>query len=960
MFVDEIVDHVLNYSEDKADLDRITVVFPNKRAGMFFRKHLANRINKPVWSPRVMGMADFIRSLSDLHIPDRMSLVFELYKQFRAVMGTAESFERFYYWGEILLRDFDELDRYLVDARALFTNLAQLKEIESDLSHLSPEQQELVRSFWHHFGEKMSRHQKNFLSVWEVLYTVYKRYKAALRDRGWAYDGMIYRSVVGNDSILEKLENTDHVIFGGFNALSLAEEHIMQSLLENDKAWVIWDLDDYYFKDVDQEAGYFTRELKRSNAIINRTFKKSYGNSILHNPDKKIIVAGVPLNTGQAQVSALFLEEILSAADHELTEGETALVLPDEHLLYPVLNALPSPIGKVNITMGYPLRDSQAYSFVEALIELQLGTQEQKNFFHYRPVIALLTHPYLSTLDNEQVIKSANYIRKENAIWITGEDIAENDPLLQRIFKRQNDLEETINYLQDLLIIFSDYSRESIQHEFLYHFYTLLNRLKDFIGQHQVTLDEKSFLMLFRQVAMHHRLPFEGEPLEGLQIMGILETRNLDFKNVIVCSMNEDLFPPSKTVSSFIPYNLRRAYDLPTFDHQDALYAYLFYRMIHRAENIFLIYNTETSNGQNGEVSRYVQQLQLESGLEIDHRIFSTKVYAGAKRNITIPRDRESSRRLQRFLVGKSEKPSWLTPSALNTYLDCSLRFYFRYVAEIYEEEEVSEEIDPMVFGQILHKIMEEVYKPFDRDGKRTITGKAIDDIINKIDDHIALAFSDHFKQGSNNKQFRFTGENAIAREVIRKMVLKVLRVDKDHTPFEIIGLEAGPRGGYHLEAAISPGGMAEHVRVGGIIDRIDRKEEVVRILDYKTGKDNKIFENVTSLFNPEDKARNKAAFQTLLYGLIYKNTNPDFTGKIQAGLFNIRELFTPGFSFHLQLKPGSGKPIQIEDISPFLPDFSIHLERLLEQVFSTSGEYRQTDDTEKCNYCPYRGICRR
>jgi len=501
-FIEEIVEYVLDYGSGLTGLDRITVVFPNKRAGLFFRKYLASRIDKPVFSPKVVGMADFIRSFSNLRVPDRLSLIFELYKQFRTVGNTTESFDKFYYWGDVLLRDFDELDRYLVDADSLFTNLAQLKEMEADFSHLTLKQQELIRSFWDKFGEKMSRHQKQFLAVWKGLRRVYNQYQLALQEKGWAYDGMIYKSIAIQDNLAGALSGADHVVFAGFNALSLAEERIIQALLEQKKAWVIWDLDDYYFKDLHQEAGHFTRELKRTNPVIRNTFKKSYGNQIRNSADKHITVVGVPLNTGQAQVSAASLEDLLSEKGHDIIEGETAIVLPAEALLFPVLNVLPPEVYKVNVTMGYPIRDSQAFGFVEALIELQLSAGQRPGYFYYVPVVALLTHPYLSALENDQVTASVERIGKENIIWIAGEDISGADQLLQRIFLQQKDQTEIIDYLQDLLIIFSESSMKSLQAEFLYHFYTLLNRLKDFISQNKVKLDEKSFLMLFTYCTM--------------------------------------------------------------------------------------------------------------------------------------------------------------------------------------------------------------------------------------------------------------------------------------------------------------------------------------------------------------------------------------------------------------------------------------------------------------------------
>ncbi len=963
-FLKEIVHEILK--QENFSPEQLTLVFPNRRAGLFFQKYLANSIEQPVWSPGIMSIADFIKSMTSLTVPDRLSLVYELYQTFVRVSGSKESFDKFYFWGETLLRDFDEIDKFLIDPRPLFSNLADLKDLEQATAYLNDRQKQLIKSFWNTFDKKFSKQQKDFLFIWKVLFKVYETFRTTLFNKSQAYDGMIYRKIAEEMQKGSFADPFQNVIFAGFNALSPAEETIITWYIRNRKAKIYWDADDHYLKNDRQEAGAFMRNIMATNDVLTKTFKKNYGNRFKNPQGKKIILIGTPLKTGQAQVASSLLQNLNKVDSEIVSEDQTALVLPDEQLLFPVLNALPHSVKKVNITMGFPLKHSLVYSFIENLIKLQMTRAKRGSVFHYQPVLALLRHPFISGIDAVHIRKVVDNIHANNKIYIPAGEISGDKELLKQIFTGIGHVTDLIAHIRILLVKIAGTGLDSLQQEFLMHFYATLNKLSDFIITKGVKLNEESFLKLFRQLVSVDKLPFEGEPLEGLQVMGAMETRNLDFDRIIVFSVNDGILPPARPAASFIPYNLRQAFELPVFDHQEAMYAYIFYRMIQRAKEVYLIYDTSEDHGHSGEVSRFVKQLEFELRhvLKIEHKIVSPPVPAYSSRTLSVTKTESMIRKLDRYTDQNGENRKWMTPSALNTYQECHLRFYFRYILGLSEEDEVQESIDPILFGKIFHTTMELAYKTHDKDGYREVLKEHIEKIKKNIDAIIAHAFRIHIDQGNTQNKFDFSGQNIIIREIGKKMARKLLDYDLNYAPFEILGLEKDPGLDNRLKIEINREGKKINVNIGGTIDRIDKRGEVVRILDYKTGIDKKDFYDIHSLFSlaGDEKTntnRNKAAFQTFLYGLIYKRAVPEFKGKVEAGLFNVREIYSKNFNYLLVQKQEKSKKI-IDDISPYLPDFEEELKKLLEEIFSFKGSFSQTDDESKCRFCTFKDLCRR
>ena len=778
-FLEEIAQIVLNKYQGQSD--KLTLVFPNRRAGLFFRKYLSAGVSKPIWSPEILSIEDFIKSHSDLQTAEKLDLIYLLYKVFSSLNKSSETFDKFYFWGNVLLQDFDELDKFLVDARLLFTNLRHIKKLEGGFDYLQDDQKELIINFWLSFGDKLSRQQQGFLNIWDNLYETYAQFKKVLIQKNIAYDGMIYRIVADGLKNGRINAGDKKVIFAGFNALSKSEEEIISWFIEEGKGEVFWDADDYYLNDHKQEAGRYLRELKFGNPVLRSSFKKTYDSSF-NDSEKKIEVISVASEVGQAQEAGNILSNLGMAIDEN-----TAVILPNNSLLFPLLHALPKNVEKLNITMGYPLISSSLFGLLDALINMHMMA-EKKGVYYFRNVLAVLKHPLIAKRKDEAIVQIINDIQKKNILWITPKRLdAEHELITQLFLFPQNISEYLIEVIRSLVYE----GQEEVETEFAFRFTQLLNRLNEFIYNHKLDLSLEAFRKIFRQLAQGERLPFEGEPLLGMQVMGILETRNLDFQNIIVLSMNEGLIPPAPKNTSFIPHSIRKVFGLPVVDHQDAMYSYIFYRLIQKAQNIYFIYNATEETGKSGEVSRFVRQLEQETKIDIEFRNVASEVVVEDPKQISIGKNDEVIQQLLRFTSAKNFEKQF-TPTAINTYLDCRLRFYFKYVLELYEQEEMAEEVDPMVFGNILHQVMEKLYQPYDEDGNREVTEKDIDKIRDRVANEIKSEFAKQF--GSTEKEFVYEGQNLLASEIIKKMVLKVLEYDQQQAPFDILGVEAGEK----------------------------------------------------------------------------------------------------------------------------------------------------------------------
>ncbi len=950
--LEHIADRLLK--EGSQDLGNWTIIFPNKRAGLFFKKIISQQIEKPIWSPNILSINELFERLCPYENADKFSLIYRLYQAIEKHFLEKETFEQFFFWGETLLADFDELDNFLIDSELLFQDLNNIKNLESSLEHLNEQQKELIKRYWKSFEGVLTREKEKSLSIWRVLGNVYQEFNEDLQRRRKAYPGMIHRWVVEN---LESGIDVPYqkIIFAGFNALTKSEDNLISWCCQNLTCKVFWDADDYYLNNDQQEAGQFLRDYKRKHSILSPTFRDQYQSDSFS--DRSIKVIECSSDAGQAQETGRYLQELLNAG----TDPEKiAIVLPNERLLIPVMNAVPQEVESLNVTMGYPLQNSLAYSFLIALIELQMEVETKKPIaFYYKNVLKILSHPFIHQNPDGMAKEIIQKIKKDNILFPDIEILDEGNDWLKIIFQKIHGSVALIDYLQEcMMLIVNELDEANIESEFILHFYRILNNLKDLYETHSIDVDQRSFLRLLNHAIFRERLPFEGEPLKGLQIMGFMETRNLSFDHVFLLSTNEGILPPGRHDVSFIPYSIRKAYGLPTVDHMDSIFAYLFYRLVHNSTNLTVLFNGNSEKGNTGEVSRFIKQLASESQIDIQYSSQELNIFSAQSTGIEIDKTPEIMERLNRYLVINEKPEKRLSPSALSTYIDCSLRFYYRYVLDLYEDDEVEEDIGNRELGLIFHRVAELIYQQFDVKGKRMVKTEDILKIEKCVDQFIETAFREQFGSGKT-KKLHLNGRQEFVYGIVKQLILRVLEIDKSHTPFEIVGLEANEEKGYKLDFGVLLGDKKISVGLKGIIDRIDKKNNTVRIIDYKTGKDTREFKNIPSLFNSEDKGRNKAIFQTFLYALLFLNANSEYSNPLQAGLFNLKDLFGENFDVLIQNKQ-SNKGFLVTDVKPFLEEYKIELSNLLKDIFGHNIGFVQTNDKNRCKYCPYNILCNR
>ncbi len=950
------------YSSCRNSLDQVTLVFPNRRAALYFRKHLAELLDTPAFSPGLITIEDFIGEFSGLRVPEKLQLIHRLYKVYQQVVpeSAGETFDQFYFWGEMLLKDFDEIDKYMVEASLLFRDLSHQKELDAEFDFLTDEQRDFLRSFWSHFDEKTSLNKKRFLETWQSLPKVYQSFKTALSAEGLAYEGMLHRVVATDVSTLN--ENTIYqkqkLVFAGFNALTRAEETIIAFFVEQKNASVHWDIDNYYYHNQVQEAGKFFREYS-DHPVLGKTFPPDIPSNFIRLKRASLYAAAQPV--GQAKMMAQVLAEKLQTG---YMPEETLVVLPDEKLLTAVLHGIAGKVEKLNVTMGFPLTSTPTHNLIELLVELQQNRKD--DFFSHHQVLALLGHPYIVAADPANAQAKRKEILQKNWVYIPQSFLATHVEVHRRLFSRpkksagQTYASAVTAYLKSVVVeIGALPGLSDIDREYCFHFLQILNRMEEVFSDHhevEETPSEstraveraelKSFLHLFRQISRAEKIPFSGEPLRGLQVMGVLETRNLDFKNVFILSLNEGAFPSFSGGGSYVPYNIRQAYGMPTVEKQDAMYAYLFYRVLQRAENVHLFYNSETDDLGQGEMSRYLQQLVYESGISFEKHVLHNDLRPLSPGPLSVTKDERVFNALSQYCLGARDQKS-LSPTALNDYLECRLKFYFKYVAKIREPYEVEEDLDARVLGNFLHRVMEFFYEGIlERKGNNTIEESDFNDYESEIEKLIDRAFIDNYRLDPERRVV-YEGQRLVVREIVRRFVDRIIDIDKRYTPFTIEAIE---RRDISLHVSVDK----TVVVLGGSIDRADRKADVIRVIDYKTGKDLLSFQDIPSLFI-RDKKRNKAAFQTFLYTLLFKQTIHEENVKLVPGLINRINVFNDDFRFGLI----QGKTY-LADATPLLPEFHEGVNELVTEIFNPEVAFDQTTQTEACKFCSYSHICYR
>ena len=909
------------YKHTEGNLAHTAVVFPNKRAGLFFNEYLAQESESPIWSPAYVSISELFRSLSPWEVGDPVKLVCELYKIFRRETQSTETLDDFYFWGEMLISDFDDADKNKVDTDKLFSNLQDLRNIMDDYTFIDDEQEEAIRQFFQNFSiERRTALKERFISLWDVLGNIYKGFRESLASQNIAYEGMMYRHVIEHLDV-DKLPYEKYV-FVGFNVLSKVEHTLFTQLKDAGKAVFYWDYDEFYMKENRQAVTHEAGEFIRRNL---RDFPSPLSGELFKNLSKPKEVHYIASSTENAQ--ARYLPQWIR---NNLTtpEKETAVVLCNEALLQPVLHSLPAEVKHVNITMGFPLSQTPVYSFLIALLELHThGFNFKSGRYTFQSVVTLLKHPYTRQLTGQAELLEKELTRNNRFYPLPGE--LGKDEFLTRLFTPLSGnlnlcirLSETLQQVAGIYQANTSGTEDTdafnqLYRESLFKAYTTINRFRTLIEEDELTVQSETFRRLLVKVLSATNIPFHGEPAIGMQVMGVLETRNLDFRHLVLLSVNEGQLPKSGGDSSFIPYNLRKAFGMTTIEHKIAVYAYYFYRLLQRAERITLMYNTSSDGLNRGEWSRFMLQFLIEWPHPITRQFLEAGQSPQGTSPITVEKTPDVMRRMQSLFDVRANPKAKFSPSALNYYLDCPLKFYYRYVAGLSAPDEVSAEIDSATFGSIFHYAAEHIYKDLTTHGK-VINKEALETLLRnevKLQDYVDTAFKKLFFNVPQNEKPEYNGVQLINSAVIARYLKQLLQNDLRYAPFTFIASEMEVDEPIDIQ---TPKGVIKS-RIGGIIDRMDSKDGTLRIVDYKTGGDADTPPHVESLFIP-DKKRSNYVFQTFLYAAIMCRKQP--TMKIAPALLYIHRAATETYSPVIQMGEPRKPKEAVEDFSKYEKEY--------------------------------------
>lgn len=933
------------------DLSSLTIIFPSLRARTFFNDAIASCAQSPVWQPQWMSIDELMERGANIVRGEQIQLIIELFKVYKKY-HPHETLDRFYFWGDMLVRDFDMIDKYRIDAKQLLRNIEEIKELETDVSYLTPEQRRII-SFWSSIGSDadLSEQKRQFLTIWRSLPAIYEEYRNHLLKQGIGYPGLIYRTTA------DRIKRGEAIDFGnrrfivvGFNALSECEKMLFRYLAATTGgAEFYWDYDSYYVDNPDHEAGVFMREnIKMFGA----------NNSITHNNfancGKAVNVTACVSNIVQAK----HLSEIINQIDKVDLNKNTAIVLTDENMLIPLIHSLPESVGKVNITMGYPLKTTLAYTFVERLLSLQAHSRDRDGIdvFYHVDVSELLTHPYIVDYAAKEAMECGKLITT-NKLTSVEKSLFSCHEGLSRIFTKTTDWQSLSKYLIDVLEDISNHiieqDREQSaklreQREYMFATIEQLRRTTLSLQGCDIDIPTEVFCSLIRRHLQTTTIPFEGEPLEGVQIMGILETRNIDFKNVIILSMTDANFPGDHTdQASFIPYNLRMAYGMPTPEHHEAMYAYYFYRLIQRAERVEMLYCSRADDKSTGEQSRYIYQLEYESPHKIAKHSVGVDLGLGEDITIEVKKGEQELAMLEQYLGPEATRS--LSPTALFRYVQCPLKFYFASIAKLRSPDELSDTIDALTFGNILHNTMEMLYDGLDQvEEPSTEIGKLCNKEV--VERAVDATICDILKGYGSHGAANFSGDTLLVRDIIVKYIMQgVMRYDASRTGYRIVGTEKEVA--YHYP--LSDGRM---VALSGRADRIDTlSDDTIQVIDYKTNNRPKLeFDGIYEMFNGIAEKRVSNIFQILLYAMMLKRVHnkESLPTLYYAAAMHKRDYRPEIFDMSRQA--------YIEKYGDVGEEFEAELTRLLEELFDPEKPFIQVEDIKSCELCEYRKICRR
>ena len=879
-FLEYVAEDIIN--KYGTNLSRTAVVFPNKRAALFLNEHLVRLAGKPIWSPSYITISELFRRHTQLVTGDQIKLICDLYKTYTEVTESDETLDHFYGWGQVMLADFDDIDKNMADANKVFCNLRDLHELD-DVSYLSPEQVETLKLFFSNFSEdKTTELKKRFMKIWSRFGDIYRLYNERLEAQGIAYEGALYRKVATDDSVDFDF---DRYIFVGFNVLQRVEQLLFSKLQKMGKAKFYWDFDDYYLATktghvnpseaghyIKQYLPYFTNELDTSDADIYRNFRKA----------KKITYASATTEDVQARYVGQWLKE-----GNRIDDGrKTAVVMCDEALLQSVIHSIPEEVNDINVTTGYPLQQTHFASLLE-----DIAAQHTEDY------------------DNKQLLEWAIAMLKlmaQGHANTNGETTGQDNQLTS---------------------------------EALFRTYTVVNRLLELVNNGDLDVDRRTMMRLYGEIVRTTSIPFHGEPVVGVQFMGVLETRNLDFEHLLVLSCNEGNMPKGVNDTSFIPYNVRKAHGLTTIDNKVSIYAYYFYRLMQRAEDITIVYNNAADVTSTGEMSRFMLQMLVESGHDIERLALSLPQEAGSTTCQDEKKTKEVMERLHRRF-DKQRNPErttpMFTPSSLNIYQKCPKRFYYRYVAEIIEPEDDADDgkIDAPTFGNIFHDAVQKIYERVIAAYKsRAIQQQTLKQL---------LANDAYIKGVVDDIMHPVNGIQLINASVIITYIKQLLKIDSRLAPFTLHGLENVVMKDINVKTA--EGQLT--TTIGGRIDRMDCVTcadgvRRIRVIDYKTGKNN--------------KKNDGYILQSFIYSLLVDESpmmNPEKL-EVSPALLYIQH--SAGKDFDPTVVYEKEK---VTDVSKYREEFMNTVEQIIAEIFNPEQPFACTDDKTVCTHCPYSNLC--
>ncbi|MBP4138182.1 PD-(D/E)XK nuclease family protein [Flavobacterium geliluteum] len=897
-------------------LDEIVIVLPNKRAKVFLIEALQKQIANTIICPEIISIEDFVQDVASIRSLDSIELLFEFYEVYLSITEkqNQQSFELFANWAKTLLQDFNEIDRYLLDPSHVLSYLKDIEDIKK----------------WGIEVEDKTKLLENYIDFWKLLPIYYEALYLHLLNKGLGYQGLIYREAVNNLNHFSNSTSNQTYIFAGFNALNAAEERIVQHLLALEQAKIYWDVDSTFLNDPYHDAGLFVRRFKESwKHYKSHTFDWIVDD---FSQSKNIQVIGTPKTIGQAKLTGSIIEKIIEE-NPSTSLDKVAIVLGEENLLMPVLYALPSSVGALNITMGYSSKNNPSQILIAKLFKMHTNAISRKGdhyVFYYKDVLDVLTHPLIEPYAHATHL--VKIIKENNYTFITHKKILElnasaSDLFLLLFQKWENGALAVLDNIAALLLLVkenfnNDNEEEKIAKTFVFAVFKVINKLINYYSQHQHIDNIDTLYAIYKQIIEVAEVSFEGEPLRGLQIMGVLESRVLDFDTVIVTSMNEGKFPAGKSQNSFIPYDVKKELGLPTFKEKDAIYTYHFYHLLQRAKNIYLIYNTENDGLDAGERSRFITQLEVEkqSKHQLTFDIYNPVLPTTAYQRMVIPKSEAVMERLKEIAT------AGFSPSALTSYIRNPIDFYFQKILRIREVEEVEENIALNTLGTIIHETLKALYDPF---VGRFISETDISNCFKLLDDEVLKQFKLVYKEGEIKK-----GRNLLAFEVAKRNVLNFLKLEleaiKSGDAIKIIALEKT------FERELIHQSLPFPVLIKGNVDRIELRNGKIRIIDYKTGKVERANVVLKSWNGLTKDLKNDKIIQVLAYAFMFENEMKDIP--MEAGIISFKNLKSGFLPFGFKEE----KELHITVTKEILANYVEEIVVLLNEIFDRTISFEE------------------